>query len=419
MGFILFSLSLFSAIINYLIFPPFPFTSNAGIWRFGTGTPLWRNGPPGKPVLCNACGSRWRTKGTLANYAPLHSRFFLPIATNDPRGYRESNSLHNKKTNDLYIVNHAEYATQVGETAPEHSQYDGDFDDGFSNCSSPGSGTSFSESCIQYGSLDGNDISGQVQSHFWCSHIPSRKRTSKKHKSPSPIENLRRDLSDILQQQQSSYPSGSIEDLIFLEQDKDPTLSMETVLGGFPIKKPHQSAEEESVASSFVAESKISCFNDASMGSSSLDMHSRNDEISSSSKYTFKLTRDTNKSKKMKETMTKHYDLANCQTSEGGRLEAQDHSSVHLHPTKVSLETTIDSSSRPRLKDSNDQLLMVCSNPNAAPTSSPKRIFTMPASVNDDSVEMLDKDFFTTSPPRLWFYPEDFSYFPALKKDQD
>ncbi|CAI5469949.1 unnamed protein product [Closterium sp. Yama58-4] len=36
-------------------------------------TPLWRNGPPEKPVLCNACGSRWRTRGTLVNYMPLHA----------------------------------------------------------------------------------------------------------------------------------------------------------------------------------------------------------------------------------------------------------------------------------------------------------------------------------------------------------
>eukprot|EP00271_Cylindrocystis_brebissonii_P019283 TRINITY_DN581_c0_g1_i2.p1 TRINITY_DN581_c0_g1~~TRINITY_DN581_c0_g1_i2.p1 ORF type:complete len:1027 (-),score=136.96 TRINITY_DN581_c0_g1_i2:1988-5068(-) len=36
-------------------------------------TPLWRNGPPDKPVLCNACGSRWRTRGTLHNYMPLHA----------------------------------------------------------------------------------------------------------------------------------------------------------------------------------------------------------------------------------------------------------------------------------------------------------------------------------------------------------
>lgn len=39
-------------------------------------TPLWRNGPPEKPVLCNACGSRWRTKGTLLNYMPMHSGGF-------------------------------------------------------------------------------------------------------------------------------------------------------------------------------------------------------------------------------------------------------------------------------------------------------------------------------------------------------
>ncbi|KAL4556082.1 hypothetical protein LXL04_038722 [Taraxacum kok-saghyz] len=36
-------------------------------------TPLWRNGPPEKPVLCNACGSRWRTRGTLADYIPKHA----------------------------------------------------------------------------------------------------------------------------------------------------------------------------------------------------------------------------------------------------------------------------------------------------------------------------------------------------------
>lgn len=33
-------------------------------------TPLWRNGPQEKPVLCNACGSRWRIRGTLENYIP-------------------------------------------------------------------------------------------------------------------------------------------------------------------------------------------------------------------------------------------------------------------------------------------------------------------------------------------------------------
>ncbi|CAI9102354.1 OLC1v1000610C1 [Oldenlandia corymbosa var. corymbosa] len=36
------------------------------------GTPLWRCGPPEKPVLCNACGSRYRKNLPLENYIPKH-----------------------------------------------------------------------------------------------------------------------------------------------------------------------------------------------------------------------------------------------------------------------------------------------------------------------------------------------------------
>lgn len=37
-------------------------------------TPLWRHGPTEKPLLCNACGSRWRLKGTLDDYTPKRYR---------------------------------------------------------------------------------------------------------------------------------------------------------------------------------------------------------------------------------------------------------------------------------------------------------------------------------------------------------
>ncbi|KAK2438425.1 GATA transcription factor [Trifolium repens] len=36
-------------------------------------TPLWRQGPADKPVLCNACGSRYRYWGSLENYFPRQS----------------------------------------------------------------------------------------------------------------------------------------------------------------------------------------------------------------------------------------------------------------------------------------------------------------------------------------------------------
>ncbi|KAB1206997.1 GATA transcription factor 26 [Morella rubra] len=38
--------------------------------RLITASPQWRNGPPEKPVLCNACGLWYSKRGTLENYAP-------------------------------------------------------------------------------------------------------------------------------------------------------------------------------------------------------------------------------------------------------------------------------------------------------------------------------------------------------------
>ncbi|KAK7302454.1 hypothetical protein RJT34_13344 [Clitoria ternatea] len=40
-------------------------------------TPLWRNGPAEKPVLCNACGSRYKLKGNLHNYLPKNVQLQL------------------------------------------------------------------------------------------------------------------------------------------------------------------------------------------------------------------------------------------------------------------------------------------------------------------------------------------------------
>ncbi|KAL4303619.1 hypothetical protein GQ457_10G023370 [Hibiscus cannabinus] len=47
-----------------------PSTEVLSLFNIDRGTPLWRNGPPEKPVLCNACGSRYRLGKPLENYAP-------------------------------------------------------------------------------------------------------------------------------------------------------------------------------------------------------------------------------------------------------------------------------------------------------------------------------------------------------------
>ncbi len=59
---------------------------------FPPATPLWRNGPPEKPVLCNACGSRWRTKGTLLNYMPMHSGGFGGVGNPEGTARRKKGS---------------------------------------------------------------------------------------------------------------------------------------------------------------------------------------------------------------------------------------------------------------------------------------------------------------------------------------
>ncbi|XP_058097224.1 GATA transcription factor 26-like [Magnolia sinica] len=308
-----------------------------------TNTPLWRNGPPGKPVLCNACGSRWRTKGSLSNYAPLHSRWPPPIDSDDYKNSREYKSPSKKKPKILHVINHAEHAMEVGETVSGHYQPTTCFEDDISNRSSSGSGMSFSESCIQHGRMDGNDISGSAQSHLWDSHIPSRKRTGNKRQSPSPVEKLRRDLCDILQEQESSYPSRSSEELLF-EREEDPMASGETGLGGFLIKEPLPSAEEESEASSLMTRNKISCLNDANMGSPSFCAHSQSYEISSSPPCKYKLTQDIEEAEKMKEQLGKRDDLANINSESPLLSNLGVLQNIHSPQSPIDLQPLTDES---------------------------------------------------------------------------
>lgn len=214
-------------------------------------------------MLCNACGSRWRTKGTLANYAPLHSRVFVPVDSDECENSEEYKLASKKKQKNLSTGAQNEYDIEVGEIISRYKQSTKDFEDDVSDKSSSGSGLSFTESCSQLGATNGNDISGLSQSYFWDSHIPSRKRTGKKRQCPSPIEKLRRELYDILQEQESSCLSGSSEEVLIFEKEGDPTVSDEIGLGSVLIKQPLSSSEEEPEINSLGVENKILCSNDA------------------------------------------------------------------------------------------------------------------------------------------------------------
>ncbi|KAG4131193.1 hypothetical protein ERO13_D09G191600v2 [Gossypium hirsutum] len=217
-----------------------------------TSTPLWRNGPPEKPVLCNACGSRWRTKGTLANYTPLHARAETDDYE-DNRASRVKSISINKNKEVKFLKRKPNHDTMV--VAPDYNQGFRKFvDDDTSNRSSSGSAISNSESCAQFGGADASDLTGPAQSNVWDSMVPSKKRTCVNRPKPSPVEKLTKDLCSILHEQQSSYFSGS----------QIPMVSFEFGHGSVLIR--HRSSiarEEESEASSLSVENKQYSVNEA------------------------------------------------------------------------------------------------------------------------------------------------------------
>ncbi|XP_058084800.1 GATA transcription factor 27-like [Magnolia sinica] len=238
-----------------------------------TSTPLWRNGPPEKPVLCNACGSRWRTKGTLTNYTPLHARGDIV----DSRDYKitkvKSISIKIKEPKPHKRKHFDDNAEVEGEAPNSGQNFRRALEEDTSNRSSSGSAISYSESCGHFGSTDASDITGSAQSIVWDSLVPSRKRTCIGRPKPSRVEKLTKDLYCILHEQQSSYLSGSSEEDLLFETETPAEIGH----GGILIKHPYSVArEEESEASSLPIDNKTYTANDAYSGSTSLPVHIEN-----------------------------------------------------------------------------------------------------------------------------------------------
>jgi hypothetical protein len=132
-----------------------PFSDRFLMGNAGTGTPLWRNGSADKPVLCNACGSRWRTKGSLANYTPMHRRD--DIDDEEPRASRLRPPTSKPKAQKAKKI--PKRATmENGPFSAQNFRRMGDVDP--SNRSSSGSAVSYSESCGPYGAADACEITG-------------------------------------------------------------------------------------------------------------------------------------------------------------------------------------------------------------------------------------------------------------------
>jgi GATA zinc finger len=117
-----------------------------------TGTPLWRNGPPDKPVLCNACGSRWRTKGTLLNYTPTRTREFEEVV--------KPKSKLPIKIKNVSFKNNKGKKTLLSEELSSHESSRMVLEGDVSSWSCSGSGSAISsESCVVTRT---NDLTGEL-----------------------------------------------------------------------------------------------------------------------------------------------------------------------------------------------------------------------------------------------------------------
>ncbi|KAF8380606.1 hypothetical protein HHK36_028094 [Tetracentron sinense] len=258
-----------------------------------TSTPLWRNGPPEKPILCNACGSRWRTKGTLSNYTPLHARL-EPDHFEDYRFSRlKSTSMKTKEAKLHKRKQSQENIVVEGDTLQCDYNFRKVLEEDTSNRSSSGSAVSYSESCAQFGGTDASDLTGSAQSAVWDTLVPSRKRTCVSRPKPSSVEKLTKDLYSILHEQQSSYFSGSSEeDLLF--ESEETMVSVEIGHGSVLIRHPNlTSREEESEASSLSIDNKPFRLNEAHSGSAALPVHIFNKGVSFTSSATEKIKNHT------------------------------------------------------------------------------------------------------------------------------
>ncbi|RRT54350.1 hypothetical protein B296_00049227, partial [Ensete ventricosum] len=249
------------------------------------GTPLWRNGPPEKPVLCNACGSRWRTKGSLTNYIPLHAReSFNPdelevskikSVSFKPKEQKLQKKMHSNSALELECK--MQYCDQNF-----HKILEGDT----SNRSSSDSAISGSESCVYFGTTDAKSdltvcFSGSVQSNAWDSLVPSKKRTfiTRPRPKSSPVEKLTRDLYSILHEEQASNLSRTSENDLLYESGT-PFGSSEIGYGGLLIKHPNaRLIEEESEASSFPIDRSY-IISEGYSGSASVPVNTENKGLS-------------------------------------------------------------------------------------------------------------------------------------------
>ncbi|WMV12500.1 hypothetical protein MTR67_005885 [Solanum verrucosum] len=149
----------------------------------------WRPGPAEKPVLCNACGSRWRIRGTLQNYIPRHAR------------ETQSNQLPAEMNPRLLTRDNQRL--QVGVEASGQEGSSACLEEEMNSIPSLVSAGSSSVNCMQMEETNDKDP-------FWNpNNVPKRKRSERRQRILSPVERLQRQLYNNLQELEfENIPDG-------------------------------------------------------------------------------------------------------------------------------------------------------------------------------------------------------------------
>ncbi|KAK4740045.1 hypothetical protein R3W88_003742 [Solanum pinnatisectum] len=157
-------------------------------------TILWRNGPPEKPVLCNACGSRWRVRGTLDGYIPRHGNIEI-------ESYQQPSDM--KPALD-------EKKLEVGIDVSGQDGSSACLEEEMNYISGLGSAGSSSDNCMQM------EETNAYKDPLWNpDSVPRRKRSERRKRILSP-----RQLHNILQEPDFENISADGENILIYARNK-------------------------------------------------------------------------------------------------------------------------------------------------------------------------------------------------------
>ncbi|KMZ60662.1 hypothetical protein ZOSMA_581G00010 [Zostera marina] len=208
-----------------------------------TTTSLWRNGPPEKPVLCNACGTRWRTKGILANYMPLHAQGSSLTTYKRKKSTTADNSKGKGKSKKELPSKHCRKKSALCENKEDNDVDNTDWnnilDSHVNHVVNGSSSTSILPNSGRRQQFDNSNISDGMS-------IPKERQLSssdEKKKKPEHVEKLIKTLRDIMNRQSVHVDEQDV--LLYKNDTSDvPQSTIEFLTGCILLKPPKYESED-------------------------------------------------------------------------------------------------------------------------------------------------------------------------------